>query len=159
MFNNDTQTLPHLYKFGLNRISFPFVQYFTFGGPPTPRFAAGGMVPGFGGPRSDSIAARLSPGEYVMKAGAVDKYGRGFMDQINSGNLAPPSFGVPSMPSLSTSSISNNASTNNMTSNNSSNNVKIVINGAGGKSATAIANKVASMINSSNDRRNHSRSM
>ena len=122
-------------------------------------FAAGGFVGGIGGPRSDSIAAKLSPGEYVMKAGAVDKYGRGFMDQINSGNLAPPSFGVPSMPSLSTSSISNNASTNNMTSNNSSNNVKIVINGAGGKSATAIANKVASMINSSNDRRNHSRSM
>ena len=123
------------------------------------KFAAGGMVPGSGGPRSDSIAARLSPGEYVMKAGAVDKYGRGFMDQINSGNLAPPSFGVPSMPSLSTSSISNNASTNSMTSNNSSNNVKIVINGSSGKSATAIANKVASMINSSNDRRNHSRSM
>lgn len=131
---------------------------FQYAGPPK-GFAAGGFVAGFGGPRSDSIAARLSPGEYVMKAGAVDKYGRGFMDQINSGNLAMPSFGMPSSSSLSTSTIANSAYSNTMTSNNSSNNVKIVINGASGKSATAIANKVASMINSSNDRRNHSRSM
>lgn len=121
--------------------------------------AAGGYISGGGGPRSDAIPAMLSNGEYVMKAGAVDKYGRGFMDQVNSGNLSMPSFGMPSSPSLSTSSIANSAYSNTMNSSNSSNNVKIVINGAGGKSATAIANKVASMINSSNDRRNHSRSM
>lgn len=122
-------------------------------------FAAGGMVPGFGGPRSDSIAARLSPGEYVMKAGAVDKYGRGFMDQINSGNLSLPSFGMPSSPEFSSSTVANSAVSNNSENYNSSNNVKIIINSTRGQSATAIANKVASMINSSNDRRNHSRSM
>ena len=52
--------------------------------------AAGGYISGGGGPRSDAIPAMLSNGEYVMKAGAVDKYGRGFMDQVNSGNLSMP---------------------------------------------------------------------
>jgi hypothetical protein len=41
---------------------------------------------------------------------------------------------------------------------NNSNNVRIVINGAG-KNAKSIANKVAEMINSSNNARNHSRSI
>jgi hypothetical protein len=133
-------------------------QYFRWAGAPK-GFAAGGFVRGSGGPRADMIPAMLSNGEYVMKAGAVDKYGRGFMDQINSGNLNMPSFGMPSMPTSPSSSIATNVNGGSYSSSNSSNNVKIVINGASGKSATAIANKVASMINSSNNRRNHSRSI
>jgi hypothetical protein len=37
-------------------------------------FASGGMVP-----------AMLSPGEYIMNAGAVSKYGGGFMNHLNNG--------------------------------------------------------------------------
>jgi hypothetical protein len=134
-------------------------RYFNFGGPPIARFAAGGFVGGMGGPRSDMVPALLSNGEYVMKSNAVDKYGRGFMDQINSGNFNMPSFGMPSMPTAPSSSIATTVNGGTSSTNNSSSNVKIVINGASGKSATAIANKVASMINSSNNRRNHSRSI
>jgi cell wall-associated NlpC family hydrolase len=123
------------------------------------KFAAGGFVGGMSGPRSDTVPALLSSGEYVMKSNAVDKYGRGFMDQINSGNFNMPSFGMPSMPTAPSSSIATTVNGGTSSTNNSSSNVKIVINGASGKSATAIANKVASMINSSNNRRNHSRSI
>jgi len=123
------------------------------------KFAAGGFVGGMGGPRSDTVPALLSSGEYVMKSNAVDKYGRGFMDQINSGNFNMPSFGMPSMPTAPSSSIATTVNGGTSSTNNSSSNVKIVINGVSGKSATAIANKVASMINSSNNRRNHSRSI
>ena len=37
---------------------------------------------------SDSIAARLSDGEYVMNARAVEHYGRAAMDAINARHLA-----------------------------------------------------------------------
>lgn len=51
----------------------------------TIKFADGGKVSGPGTGTSDSILARLSNGEYVVKASAVRKYGKGFMDAINSG--------------------------------------------------------------------------
>lgn len=59
-----------------------------------PGFATGGQVThsGFGkvnGPgtgKSDSILARLSNGEYVIKADIVKKYGVGFFNKINSGS-------------------------------------------------------------------------
>ena len=132
---------------------------FQFAGPPK-GFASGGMVLGSGGPRSDSIPAMLSNGEYVVKASSVAKYGKSFLDQVNAGSfslnqdassMAQPAFNLPSM--------STNSSNVNNYGGNSSNNVRIIINGAGGKSAAAIANKVASMINSSGNRRNHSRSI
>ena len=46
-------------------------------------YATGGYVSGAGGPRSDSIPAMLSNGEYVMNAAAVGKYGVGMLDQLN----------------------------------------------------------------------------
>lgn len=48
-------------------------------------FARGGFVSGPGGPTSDSIPARLSDGEFVMRASAVKRYGVGFMQSINQG--------------------------------------------------------------------------
>lgn len=48
-------------------------------------FATGGFVSGPGGPTSDSIPARLSNGEFVMRAQAVKKYGVGMMSALNSG--------------------------------------------------------------------------
>ncbi|WP_410670559.1 hypothetical protein [Amycolatopsis sp. cmx-4-68] len=49
--------------------------------------AAGGHVRGPGGPRDDMIDAKLSDGEYVQNAAAVDYYGVSFMDAINKKRL------------------------------------------------------------------------
>ena len=48
-------------------------------------YAEGGFVSGPGTPTSDSIAARLSSGEYVIKASSVEKFGKETFDQLNSG--------------------------------------------------------------------------
>jgi len=155
-------------------------KYFTFGGPPIPKYAAGGFISGPGGPKSDMIPAMLSNGEYVVKASSVAKYGKGFMDQINSGSLNPsqgssmqparfanggmvgsapmPAFSMPEMADTSVG-VNNTTYGGNSSSSSNKTNVKVVINGAGGKGANAIANKVVSMINSANNRRNHSRSI
>lgn len=45
-------------------------------------FAGGGYVDGMGGPTSDSIAARLSRGEYVIPSAAVQRFGVGFFDWL-----------------------------------------------------------------------------
>lgn len=57
-----------------------------------PGFADGGSIAGQllegpGSKTSDSILARLSRGEFVMQARAVDKYGLRFMDMINRGGF------------------------------------------------------------------------
>jgi hypothetical protein len=64
------------------------------------QFAAGGYLPGFAngsvrGPgtgTSDSILARLSNGEFVMKDAAVRTYGEGFMHAINNMTIPPPKY-------------------------------------------------------------------
>lgn len=48
--------------------------------------ATGGLVRGEGTGTSDSIPARLSNGEYVMKATTVRKYGSDFFDSLNYGS-------------------------------------------------------------------------
>lgn len=50
-------------------------------------FANGGMVMGPGGPRSDSINARLSSGEYVVNAFATARH-RDLLDMINYGRAS-----------------------------------------------------------------------
>ncbi|MFJ1765073.1 transglycosylase SLT domain-containing protein [Amycolatopsis sp. NPDC088138] len=45
--------------------------------------ASGGQVFGPGGPKDDLVNARLSPGEFVHQAEAVDYYGVGFMKALN----------------------------------------------------------------------------
>ena len=47
-------------------------------------FAEGGYIQGSGTGTSDSIPARLSNGEYVLRAGAVKQLGVGFLDQLNN---------------------------------------------------------------------------
>jgi hypothetical protein len=150
----------------------------TFNRPNT--YASGGFISGPGGPRSDMIPAMLSNGEYVVKASSVAKYGKGFMDQVNSGSLNPfqgssmqpvrfanggmvgsapmPAFTMPEMADTSVG-VNNTTYGGNSSSSSNNTNVKVVINGSGGKSANAIANKVVSMINSANNRRSHSRSI
>jgi hypothetical protein len=57
--------------------------YKAAGGLITPQYFANG-----GKPRgTDTIAAMLTPGEFVMKKSAVDKFGAGTMKKINSGEL------------------------------------------------------------------------
>lgn len=50
--------------------------------------AGGGFVSGPGSATSDSIPARLSNGEYVVKAASVRKYGTAMLGDINSGRYA-----------------------------------------------------------------------
>ncbi|MCE5420253.1 MAG: tape measure protein [Acidithiobacillus sp.] len=52
-------------------------------------FAAGGYVSGPGTSSSDSIPARLSAGEYVVRAEAVRRVGVGMLDAINGLRLPP----------------------------------------------------------------------
>ena len=58
--------------------------YEEYGGRSTSR-ASGGIVRGPGTSTSDSIRARLSDGEFVVRARSVDKYGVGLLDAINRG--------------------------------------------------------------------------
>lgn len=63
----------------------------SVGGSGTPTgFAEGGKIRGPGSGTSDSILARLSDGEYVVKAAAVRHFGSGLFDALN--NLRVPGF-------------------------------------------------------------------
>lgn len=53
--------------------------------------ASGGFISGPGGPTDDRIPARLSNGEYVIRASSVSKFGRGFFDALNAGFVPPAS--------------------------------------------------------------------
>lgn len=55
------------------------------GNPDGLKFSGGGDVNGPGTQTSDSIIARLSRGEFVMKAQAVQQFGSNFMHAINNG--------------------------------------------------------------------------
>jgi TP901 family phage tail tape measure protein len=48
--------------------------------------ASGGMIKGGSGTKDD-VPAMLMGGEYVVKKSAVNKYGKGFLDAINSGSM------------------------------------------------------------------------
>lgn len=56
-----------------------------FGVTPPKKRAMGGYVTGPGTGTSDSIPARLSNGEFVVKATAVKRYGLGMLNAINAG--------------------------------------------------------------------------
>ena len=58
-------------------------------------FAGGGLIQGPGTGKSDSIPARLSAGEYVITADAVQAFGAGNLEAINRG------LKIPSMERLS----------------------------------------------------------
>jgi hypothetical protein len=70
----------------------------TIGGGSQPQGFAGGGSPGLvrgpGTSTSDSILARLSNNEWVMRAKAVRKYGIGFMRAVNEGRFKMPKFNM-----------------------------------------------------------------
>lgn len=57
-------------------------------------YASGGYVSGPGSGTSDSINARLSNGEFVMRAAAVDRFGVGTLNRMND-NFSMPAVPVP----------------------------------------------------------------
>ena len=56
-------------------------------GPPGVRRAGGGPIDGPGTGTSDSILARLSRGEYVIRAAAVRRFGQGLFHALNNGQM------------------------------------------------------------------------
>lgn len=72
-------------QLGQTQIVLP-ISYAAPGAPPTappPGFASGGMIRGPGSGTSDSILARLSNGEFVMRAAAVRHYGPELLAMMN----------------------------------------------------------------------------
>lgn len=71
---------------------FPFKK----GGVVPKGYALGGEIGGFARPASipasDTVPAWLTPGEYVLPVGIVDKLGVGFLDALRSGVVSPSSF-------------------------------------------------------------------
>jgi TP901 family phage tail tape measure protein len=59
----------------------------------TLKFATGGRISGNGS--RDSIAAQLTPGEYVIRKSAVNKYGAAMFDKINMGSFEMPRYNIP----------------------------------------------------------------
>lgn len=53
------------------------------------KFAGGGLVSGPGSATSDSIPARLSAGEYVVRAAVVRQVGVAFLDSLNGLSVGP----------------------------------------------------------------------
>jgi hypothetical protein len=82
--------------------------------------ANGGLVLGPGSGTSDSIHAKLSNGEYVMRAAAVQRHGLGLLDSLNKGNS--PKFSIPNSPSM--------GSVNNVVDSRTSNSIVVNVNGA-----------------------------
>jgi hypothetical protein len=68
---------------------------FASGGPVLPGYPSGGLLRGPGTGTSDSILARVSNGEYVVKAAAVDKYGVKMFDDLNAMRLPAPTRQQP----------------------------------------------------------------
>lgn len=67
-------------------------------------FASGGYVSGPGTATSDSIPARLSNGEFVLRADAVRQYGANFLNMLN--NLRLPKFAMGGMVSRAMTAVS-----------------------------------------------------
>lgn len=66
---------------GYNGSAFTNWAYFPAG------YASGGLLSGPGTGTSDSMLARVSNGEYIVKASAVSKYGSGMLHALNEGKL------------------------------------------------------------------------
>ncbi|MFE7804022.1 hypothetical protein ACFU51_05010 [Streptomyces sp. NPDC057430] len=63
-------------------------------------FPGGGPVRGPGTSTSDSILTRLSNGEFVVRAAAVQQYGIPFLDDVNQGRLGTAEAPRPQTPAL-----------------------------------------------------------
>jgi hypothetical protein len=98
----------------LRNFRIPYTNIRPFSG--LPRFNLGGVVPGVG--NADTVAAMLTPGEFVIRKDSVQKYGMDILEKLNEGtfdfkNLSAPSYNVSSgqtSPSVNSSSTKSSAS-------------------------------------------------
>lgn len=102
------------------------------------KFAYGGFVSGPGGPRSDSIMAMLSDGEFVVNAASTDKY-LPLLQAINSGSLSASS-------SSSGSSFGLPLASNNNANSSMSPTVNIVVNPSQGMNERELASKISRVL-------------
>jgi TP901 family phage tail tape measure protein len=75
---------------------------------PFPGYYAGGAVVGSGS--RDSVGARLTPGEFIIRKSMVNKYGQPMMESINQGSFAMPRYDVPESGATAVISPVNNVS-------------------------------------------------
>jgi hypothetical protein len=101
----------------------------------------GGLVSGNGS--RDSIAARLTPGEFVMRKAAVNKYGKPLFQKMNMGSIDMPRYRTQAGTAFGSVSSANDAARNAAVYNTYSINVPVNQPGA---SADEIANKVMMKI-------------
>lgn len=99
-------------------------------------FASGGKVIGPGTSTSDSIAAKVSNGEFIIRASSVSKYGTQLLSQINNGTWTPQVSGP-----MGRVSYSNNIASNSATSGNVEYNINVSVAGSN-SSPDEIANAV-----------------
>ncbi|MFB7781513.1 phage tail tape measure protein [Streptomyces vinaceus] len=79
-------------------------------------YPTGGHIRGPGTGTSDSILARISNGEYVIKAASVRQYGVAMLDQLNAGRLSAAGYTARPASQYGTSTTTNQV-TNNKTNN------------------------------------------
>lgn len=112
------------------------------GGMATKKYYGGSLVSGAGG--RDSIPAMLTPGEFVMRKSAVDKYGSPMLSKMNMGAFKMPSYSVGQKEGIDV-----NSKTTNKTSINAPmyNNYSVSVSVSGtNASADEIANKAVMKI-------------
>lgn len=71
------------------------------------RYAVGGIS---GDGSRDSVAAMLTPGEFVIRKAMVNKYGKPMLEAINQGSFSLPKYNMPEMETaevVQTSNVSN----------------------------------------------------
>ena len=76
-------------------------------------YATGGYITGPGTGTSDSIPARLSNGEFVIRSEAVKRYGTNFLNAVNDGTFARihtkvPRFAEGGLVKEATNNVGNN---------------------------------------------------
>lgn len=77
------------------------------------RRASGGMVAGPGGPRDDSVLARLSDGEYVVNAAATSR-ALPLLEAINAGWVPSPAYLARMLPGFAAGGLVDSARHNDM---------------------------------------------
>jgi hypothetical protein len=110
-FNVSLEAMVTNFMQAIGRMALRAAAFQAFGaaaGVPAVGFASGGFVSGPGSATSDSIPARLSNGEFVVRAAAVQKYGLGLMSAINGLNYPRKGFasGGPVQAEPSSQSVS-----------------------------------------------------
>ena len=107
------------------------------------KYAAGSFISGDGA--RDSVSALLSPGEFVMRRAAVNKYGLSMMDSINNGSFSLPSYSAPAPSSSVSPSSARVRSTSNISPGYNSYGLNVNVSGTNA-SADEIANRTVSKI-------------